>query len=280
MGERGAPMDLRTYLFEPLEGLLFVADITASEPGVLAGIKLALDRAAELGLFVLAHLSDGSSVEAGACVLKVRGTAEQIARAEEELLGCLGKPSGVAAAACRFATLAGGRARVVCGAWKKAPSEFRSRLREAVEIGGAHMRLLDEPFVYLDKNYVRMFGGISEALGRACSIDGRVVAVQVRGEGGPIAQEAVLAAGAGAGVVMVDTGSVEDLRQVVEALRRRSGDHGVRIAFAGGVTAERFEEAIEAGADIIDIGRAIIDAPLLDFRLDVQARDDERLCRN
>lgn len=265
MAEHATHMDLRTYLFQPLDGLLFVADLTATEPGVLAGMKAALERASQLGLSIIAHLTDGLSLDTGACVLKVRGTAEQIARTEEELLGFLGKPSGVATAASRFAARAAGRVRIVCGAWKKAPQELRSRLRDAVEIGGAHMRLLDEPFVYLDKNYVRMFAGIAEVLGRACSINGRAVAVQIRGEGGPIAEEAVLAAGAGADVVMVDTGSLEDLRQVVEVLRGRA----VRIAFAGGVTPERLEEAIDSGADIIDIGRAIIDAPLLDFRLDV-----------
>jgi len=46
----------------------------------------------------------------------------------------------------------------------------------------------------------------------------------------------------------------------------------VKIAFGGNVTAQRLEEVVAAGADIIDIGRAIIDAPILDFRLDVQQR--------
>ena len=46
----------------------------------------------------------------------------------------------------------------------------------------------------------------------------------------------------------------------------------VRIAFAGGVSADGLEEVISAGADIVDVGRAIIDAPILDFRLDVIGR--------
>lgn len=263
-------MDLRVYLFEPLSGQLFIANLTAVEPGILAGMTCALDRASELGISVLNHLPDGSGLQPGACVLSVRGTAEQMARAEEELLGCLGKPSGVATAACRFAGLAAGRARIVCGAWKKVAPEIRKQLREAIAIGGAGMRLTDEPFIYLDKNYVRMFAGISEVVGRACSVNGRVVAVQVRGQSRPIAEEAALAVSAGAGVVMVDTGSLEDLREVVDAARRQGFRRRVKIAFAGGVTSERLEEVIAAGADIIDIGRAIIDAPILDFRLDVQ----------
>jgi len=96
--------------------------------------------------------------------------------------------------------------------------------------------------------------------------------VQIRGETGPISEEAVLACRAGASVLMVDTGSVKDLREVEEAARRHGFRDRVKIAFGGGVTAERLEEVVAAGADIIDIGRAIIDAPILDFRLDVLQR--------
>ena len=54
-----------------------------------------------------------------------------------------------------------------------------------------------EPFVYLDKNFIRMFAGIPEVVGRAYSMNGRVVSVQIRGETGPISEEAVLACQAG-----------------------------------------------------------------------------------
>jgi len=266
-------MDVRLYLFEPLNGQLFAANLTAAESGILAGTTFALNRASELGLSVLTHIPDGSDLQPGVCVLSLRGTAEQIARAEEELLGCVGKPSGVATASRRFAGLAGGRARIVCGAWKKVVPEIRKQLREAIAIGGACVRLLDEPFVYLDKNFVRMFAGITEVVGRAHSMNGRVVAVQIRGETGPIVEEAVLACRAGAGVLMVDTGSVKDLLEVVEATHRHGFRQRVKIAFGGGVTAERLEEVVAAGADIIDIGRAIIDAPIVDFRLDVQPKN-------
>jgi nicotinate-nucleotide pyrophosphorylase (carboxylating) len=266
-------MDVRAFLFQPLLGKIFTADLTAAGPGILAGASLAHECAEGLGLSVLQRLPEGSHLQPGACVLRLRGTAEQIARAEEELLGCIGKPSGVASAAARFNGLAYGRARIVCGAWKKVAREIRKQLREAIMIGGAGLRLVDEPFVYLDKNLVRMFGGIAEAVGRARSMNGRVVAVQVRGEYGPMAGEAMSACGAGAGVLMVDTGRVEDLREVAGAVLRQGLRQRVRIAFGGGATLDGLEEIVEAGADIIDVGRAIIDAPILDFRLDVQLRD-------
>jgi nicotinate-nucleotide pyrophosphorylase (carboxylating) len=263
-------MDVREYLFEPLKGQWFTAKLSAVEPGILAGASLAVTRASDLGVSVQSQIPDGSELQAGSCVLCMRGTAEQVARAEEELLGCIGKPSGVATAARHLVGLAAGRSRIVCGAWKKVPPEIRTQLRDAIAIGGAGMRMIDEPFVYLDKNFVRMFAGISEVVGRACSMNGRVVVVQIRGETGPIEKEAVLAGKAGAGVLMVDSGSLKDLMQVVDAANRQGFRDKIKIAFGGDVTSINLEEVITTGVDIIDIGRAIIDAPILDFRLDVQ----------
>jgi len=266
----GRAVDVRAYLLEPLDGKRFFARLTAAEPGLLAGMACTASRASDLGLTVLDSLPDGSKLFPGRCILRVEGTAEQIARGEEELLACVGKPSGVATAAAAFTALAGGRVRIACGAWKKVVPEVRKSLRDAIAAGGAGIRLIDEPFVYLDKNFVRMFCGISEVVCRAHTIDGRVVVVQLRGDTGSIEGEALAAFNTGAGVLMVDTGRVEDLKAVIEAAELHGFRNSVRIAFGGGITSEWFDEVIAAGPDIIDIGRAIIDAPLLDFRFDVE----------
>jgi nicotinate-nucleotide pyrophosphorylase (carboxylating) len=264
-------MDIRAFLFEPLEQKIFSARLTAAQSGILAGAGSAVHRASSLGLIVLSSLPDGSRLFPGCVALHVRGTAEQMARGEEELLACVGKASGVATAASCFTAVARERARIVCGAWKKVSPDLRKELRQAIATGGAGMRLVDDPFVYLDKNFVRMFSGVAEAVRRACLMNGRVVVVQIRGDTAPIGEEACVAYDAGAGVLMVDTGKVEDLRAVVDMALRRGFRDRVRIAFGGGVTCDRLEVVITAGADAIDIGRAVIDAPLLDFRFDVEA---------
>jgi len=262
-------MDATAYLFEPLSGTSFAAEITAAEAGILAGTDHARLRAAELGLRIEWVAQDGTPVEFGSRILRLIGAAREIALAEEELLACVGKASGVATAAARFSALARGRARIVCGAWKKVTREVRKRLRQAIVLGGTGIRLVDEPFVYLDKNYVRMFGSITRVVARACEIPGRIVAVQIRGDTDPIAEEALRAFKAGAGILMVDTGVIDDLHAVVHTARLEGFRDQVKIAFSGGVTFSSLEDVIAAGADIIDVGRAIIDAPLLDFRFDV-----------
>jgi nicotinate-nucleotide pyrophosphorylase (carboxylating) len=42
-----------------------------------------------------------------------------------------------------------------------------------------------------------------------------------------------------------------------------------QVAYAGSIGPESLDEAIEAGATILDVGRAILDAPMVDLRLDV-----------
>jgi nicotinate-nucleotide pyrophosphorylase (carboxylating) len=164
-----------------------------------------------------------------------------------------------------------GGARVVCGAWKKVDPSIRAGLRRAVLTGGAGIRISDRPFVYLDKNYVRMFGGVRTAVERAKAHDGgRLVAVQLRGEQAAIASEATAALVGGADILVVDTGRLEDLDAVAREGRGAGWREKVQLAFGGGVTLATVAEAATAGADIVDVGRAIVDAPLLDFSLDVE----------
>jgi nicotinate-nucleotide pyrophosphorylase (carboxylating) len=258
--------DLREQIFASLGGKHFTAGLVAGQPGVLSGVQPAAAQAASLGLQVDWRLGEGSELRPGVTIARLNGSAKQITQGEERLLGCLCKASGIAAAARGAARLAGGRVRVVCGAWKKMPPELKGTVRQAVETGGLPTRILDEPFVYLDKNYVRLLGGIGQTLQAVRHLPG-VKVIQVRGYNGePVAEEARQACQAGAGVVMVDTGRVEDALAALEAAKAYSQ---VQVAFAGGVKIEDIPGLADLGVHILDIGAAIIDAPLLDIKLEV-----------
>ncbi len=265
-----APLDVRDALLAPVAGRRFRLEITARQPLVVAGSRRLAARARELELAVEWVAEEGAHLAAGACVCRAVGLASQVARAEEQLLGFVGKASGVATAAAELVALARGRARIVCGAWKKVPAEVRADLRQAVALTGAGTRMLDRPFVYLDKNHVRMLGGVAPAVRHARSLEGRAVVVQLRGETGPIADEAEAAAGEGADLLMIDTGELADLAATAERVRTRLPAGTAVLAFGGGVTAATLPAVIAAGAEVVDVGRAILDAPLIDFRLDVK----------
>jgi len=263
-------MELREYLFAGLGNRKWNFSITSREKGILSGVQRLKQLADELRLEVITSANEGVLLERGSCILKAVGGAEEIIRAEEMLLGVIGKPSGVATVAANLVREAGGMAKVICGAWKKVAPEVRNELRQAIATGGAGIRITDQPFIYLDKNYVRIFGGVRPAVTHAKAFDtNRVVVVQIRGEMQPIVEESIQAAQAGAGILMIDTGKTEDLQAVVEAQKKNGWGKRLKIAYAGGVSENDIKIITDIGVDIIEAGRAIIDAPLLDFSLDI-----------
>jgi nicotinate-nucleotide pyrophosphorylase (carboxylating) len=148
------------------------------------------------------------------------------------------------------------------------PLEIKDLIRQAVRDGGIDVHIYKEPFIYLDKNYVRILGGVQKAIQTVNHLD-RPVVVQIRGEFQPIEEEAVEAVRMGAVVVMVDTGRLDHLTHVLQALGNNGLRSRVRIAFAGNVSLSDLETLAQYDLDVIDIGYAILDAPCLPMRFDV-----------
>lgn len=244
------------------------AEITANEPGILQGSELLAGKAGEIGLEITVHAPSGSPLAAGQKIASLQGDPLQIVQGEDYLLGLISKASGIATMAAKAVVMAG-RVRVVSGGWKKIPREMKDTARAALAAGGVGMRILDQPFLYLDKNYLRLFGSLEAMFEAAAAMPDRAVSVQIRGETAPIADEAVIAARLGARIVMVDTGKVADLRICAASLKEMGLRDRVLLAFAGGVRVGDLPGLQREDLDIVDIGRAILDAPLLDFRYDI-----------
>jgi len=265
--------DIRDRIFRDVMDRKVTAEIRVEGEGILAGVDRAREKAYQLGLEVKSALSNGTKVRRGNVVLKVRGNPKQVALAEDLLIGLMSKASGVATAARRAFELSGGSFRVVSGAWKKMPYMVKDVIREAVVVGGVSPRIVDEPFIYLDKNYIKVFGGAKRALKLTEDIVGKVV-VQLRAEGKDVGEEAVEAVEAGADIVMVDTGKLEDVNSVVGRLSEAGLKGKVKVCFAGGVKIEDIPKLRGKNIDIVEVGRDIIDAGLLDMRMDVVKVED------
>jgi len=223
----------------------------------------------EAGISAELLLADSDEVKAGSVVARIGGTAKQIAVAEEFAIGKLAKSSGIASAARRAVQLAGDEMKIVCGAWKKMPAEIKSIVREAVVCGGAAFRITDQPFLYLDKNFVRMLGGIAATLNAVASVRDKLKVIQLKGESASVAQEAVTAVTHGAEILMIDTGLLADFEAARRALEAIGLRQQVKLAFAKGVRLQDIPAMKRHGIDILDIGSEIVDAPLLDMKLDV-----------
>jgi nicotinate-nucleotide pyrophosphorylase (carboxylating) len=260
--------EIRERIFREHLGQTVTAIITAEAPGVLSGIQQARNLMESLGLCFSTGLPDRSVLKRGQEIARVTGNPLQIAQAEERVIGSLSKPSGIATAARKALQKVGARYQVVSGGWKKMPFEIKDIVRQAVRDGGLSVRISEEPFVYLDKNYVRILGGVGQAVQAALPLN-RTIVVQIRGENSSVEDEAIEAALAGANVVMVDTGRCEHLKKVIQVLKNRELRSKVRIAFAGNVTLDDLDVLAQMDLDVVDIGYAILDAPCLPMRFDV-----------
>jgi nicotinate-nucleotide pyrophosphorylase (carboxylating) len=262
-------LDVRNEILRKVEWKRVTAAIFVDEEGIISGIASTKEEASKLGLSVLRIVPEGGGVRKGDEVIRFSGTPGQIVRAEEILIGLLAKPSGIATHAHKFVKATGGKPKVVCGAWKKMPPSLKDMIREAVIAGGASSRIEPHPFAYLDKNYVELLGGIKKSLEAVAYLSNISKVVQVRGRYQDIISEACEATESGAHIVFIDSGKPDDVRRIVERLRQLGLRDRVKIAFGGGVNLEAIDELKTLDIDILDIGRQIVDAPLLDMKLEI-----------
>lgn len=259
--------DPRPLIFSEIAHARVSAAVVADGPGLVMQTSAASTVATEIGLTIEDCVADGQRVTPGTVLMRVTGSPIQIALAEERLIGIMAKPSGIATAARQFVDAAAGRLRIVSGAWKKLPLTDKEMLRAAISSGGASARIAEWPFVYLDKNFVTMLGGVQatmEAVAAQRDIDGYRRVVQVTN-----VPDAIVAARGGAGIIFVDTGRIADAAAAARALCETGLRSHVELAFGGGVELADVEALAVAGVDIADIGRAIVDAPLLDMSIRV-----------
>jgi nicotinate-nucleotide pyrophosphorylase (carboxylating) len=262
-------LDIREEILKSVKRKKVTASIIVDEDGIIAGVNAAKEEVEKLGLSLLSIANEGSEIKKGDEIVKFYGTPKQIVMAEEILIGLLAKPSGIATRAHQFVQASGGRPKIVCGAWKKMPPSLKEIIREAIHTGGAFSRIVPHPFAYLDKNYIELLGGISQSLQAVSHIDPCSKVVQIKGRYRDIGSEACEAAEAGADIIFIDTGHLEDITPVSDRLKRLGLRKKVDIAFGGGLNLETVKTLKRLDLDIIDIGRQIVDAPILEMRMEV-----------
>lgn len=257
-------IDIASSLFGHINGTC-TADVLTTESGTVAGMEF-LDPAlapAPAGQWQLL-VSNGDTVRAGERLLTLTGTATELGVAEDYVMGNLGFASGIATRAKAIKELCPADLQIACGGWKKLPAALKPLLRSALSSTGVLPRLVAGDFIYLSKNAVTLLGDVGSAIDAGRAINHGPVAVQVKS-----VKEAEFAVECGAGIIMVDTGRIKDLEDVHALLNMSGCRNNLTLAFGGGVKPEELEQVRAAGADTVDIGRAILDAPLLDLRMQI-----------
>lgn len=261
--------DVRDILFREIAEKKFRAVLRAERSGVFCGRSAAIRCAQALGIELEICINDGDELSHGQRFANLLAEPKQVAIAEEQLIGTIAKACGIATAARTAVHLADGKVKIVSGSWKKMPPESKHMVRDAIAAGGAAFRICESPMIYLDKNYIRMLGGIPAALAACRGFPDAVKVVQIKGITADVEEETLQALNGGAGVFMVDTGRIEDLRSCRRVLETSGRRGEVRLAYAGDVKLTDIPQLTKERLDILCIGKQIVDAQLLDMKLDV-----------
>jgi nicotinate-nucleotide pyrophosphorylase (carboxylating) len=261
--------DVRYDIFSDIIEKSFKAELTAERKGIFSGSKEVLKQSQEIGVTLELFLQDGDSIKQGQKIGFIKGNPVSIAIAEEKIIGCLAKYCGIATAANHAIRKANGKVKIVAGSWKKMPPQIKEGVRDAVSSGGATSRISDGRMLYLDKNFIKMFGSIEKSLKAVGDMEGYDKVVQLKGIDFSIEEETIQAIKGGGDILMIDTGKVDDVSRCLDIIIKMDMRDKVRIAFAGNVKINKIEELSQLDIDILCIGKEIVDAKLLDFRLDV-----------
>ncbi len=243
--------------------------VVAQAAGVLSGVGAAREAARALGLRVLRAGRDGAAVRPGTVVLVLRGDARAILAVERTVLNLLMHASGVASATARAVrAVRGSRPPLSVLATRKTLPGLRELEKSAVVDGGGRPHRRDLADAVLVKNNHLVLVGLEEAIGRARRAGGAraSIEVEVRSAG-----EALRAARAGAGTLLVDNAPPPRARAIVRALVDAGLRRRVRVELSGGLTPENVARYRSVGADAVSLGALTHSAAALPFHLELRS---------
>jgi nicotinate-nucleotide pyrophosphorylase (carboxylating) len=269
-------------------GRTLTADVVAREPGVAAGLPVALAVLDLLGDYLTGGtgpgtapdgsvavapallgtvlVADGMRVRRGDAVLRVSGDAVAVLGAERTMLNFLTHLSGIATATRTWADAIAGTGAVVRDTRKTLPG-LRGVEKYAVRCGGGenHRMGLGDAALVKD-NHVAAAGGIGAAVRavRAAARPGLVIEVECDS-----VDQVREALAAGARFILLDNMPVPVLREAVAVAR---GYAGVRLEASGGLRLGNARAVAETGVDYLSVGALTHSSSVLDLGLDYSGR--------
>jgi len=264
------------------------AHILARQTLVCAGLPLAekVFRALDPEIEVTCPHNDGSFVEPGAEIVRIKGNARAILTGERTALNFLAHLCGIATLTRRFVEQLSGTKTRIRDTRKTTPG-LRALEKYAVKTGGGtNHRIGLYDAILLKENHIAVAGGIKAALDKvhtyaspkvpapraasaydAAGLDPEVVGpgplpvqIEVRDQ-----KELREALGAGAEAVLLDNMTPERAAECVRIAR------GIRaecvIEISGGITLDNAREYAEAGADFLSSGMLTHSAPAANLSL-------------
>jgi nicotinate-nucleotide pyrophosphorylase (carboxylating) len=242
------------------------AEVVSRQDGIAAGIEEGAELLAMQGINVVEAVIDGSPVSAGDALLRMTGQSRSILKAERTLLNLLSRMCGIAtitSAYVRAARTANPGVRVA--ATRKTAPGLRWFDKKAVVLGGGDPhRIALHDLVLIKDNHIAAAGDLATCLERVKDklSFARKVEVEVGNK-----EDALLAARAGADIVMMDNMPPDEMSSALSALEEEGLRDGVLIEASGGISLANVAEVSATGVDIVSVGRLTHSPESLDMAL-------------
>ena len=259
--------DATTSLVVP-EGSVAEAEVIAKEPGIVAGMEEGEALLKSLELHVEPLVNDGDKIKINQKLMKISGDARTILSVERTLLNIISRMSGIATATRNLVEKlqkAGLRTKVACTR-KTAPGLLYFD-KKAVFIGGGdtHRLHLDDMILIKD-NHVKIAGGLERAVKRARekASFSKKIEVEVANS-----EEAIIAAKAGADIIMLDNFSPKQIEKTLKLLKDEGLFGSVLLEASGGITAENIKSFASTKVDVVSLGQITHSTMALNVSLEI-----------
>ncbi|TPW29588.1 carboxylating nicotinate-nucleotide diphosphorylase [Pararhizobium mangrovi] len=209
-----------------------------------------------------AECDDGRTVEAGETIATVEGPARDVLSGERVALNYLCHLSAISTYTGAFAAKIAHTAAAICCTRKTVPG-MRAFQKYAVRIGGGinHRFGLDDAILIKD-NHIAVCGGVRSAVEQAKAYAGHLLALEVEVDTLEQLDEALAA---GAGAILLDNFTPQDLRRAVERTAGRA-----KLEASGGIAFDTVVPVAETGVDYISSSKITMAPPAVDIGFDIE----------
>ena len=264
MGEKG--MEPLNYMLRFIEedapfgdvtSLLVIPDITcnavirAEQGGIIAGLTEASTLFSHFGVAVKHGAKDGDIICKNDMILSLSGDAKKILLIERTALNIIGRMSSIATQTKTMADIVSSvnpRCRVA--ATRKTCPGFQIFDKKAVQIGGGdpHRMNLSDGILIKDNHLALV--PLRHAIRAAKDVSVfKKIEVEVE-----TSDDALIAATAGADVIMLDNMSPDQVAQTIELLKCREMRDQILIELSGGINESSLINYAALDVDVISLG--------------------------
>ena len=241
------------------------ATIISRQNGIVAGAKYAKELFVMKGCRCIVLKKDGSAIKANQAVLRITGPAKSILSCERTALNLLSRMSGIATATSTLVKqIKSVSKKTDLYSTRKTAPGLRFFDKEAVQIGGGKKhRVTLSDMIIIKNNHIAAEGSIVLLIKKAKK-NAKTFEVEVDTQ-----RDAILAAGLGVPIIMLDNFSPKTIRQTIRILQKMGLRKNIRLEASGGINAKNIREFAKTGVDMISVGSITNSVQAIDFSLEV-----------